>query len=136
MPSTFRRVLARISCVPLALSSLLAAAENSAPAKQAADRPNIIVIYTDDLGYGDVGCYGATKVKTPNIDRLAREGRRFTDAHSASAVCTPSRYALLTGEYPFRVNSFAPIFSKGGLIVDPAKTTLASLLKRQNYATA
>jgi arylsulfatase A-like enzyme len=98
--------------------------------------PNIVLIFTDDLGYGDVGCYGATKVKTPHIDRLAREGRRFTDAHSASAVCTPSRYALMTGEYPFRVNSWAPIFSRDKLLIDPAKTTLASLLKRQNYATA
>jgi len=102
----------------------------------AADRPNIIVIYTDDLGYGDVGCYGATKVRTPHIDRIAREGRRFTDAHTASAVCTPSRYALLTGEYPFRANRWNAIFSKIGLIVDPAKTTIADLLKRKNYATA
>ena len=107
------------------------------PAAAAVGRPpNIVLIYTDDLGYGDVGCYGATKVRTPNIDRLAREGRRFTDAHSASAVCTPSRYALLTGEYPFRVNSWNAIFSGVGLIVDPAKTTIASYLKRQNYATA
>ena len=102
----------------------------------AAAHPNIILIYTDDIGYGDVGCYGATKVRTPHIDRLAREGRRFTDAHSASAVCTPSRYALVTGEYPFRIDSWAPIFSRAGMIVDPAKTTIASLLKRQGYATA
>ena len=60
--------------------------------------PNVVLIFADDLGYGDLGCYGATKVQTPNIDRLAKEGRRFTDAHSVSAVCTPSRYALLTGE--------------------------------------
>ena len=71
-------------------------------------KPNIVLIFADDLGYGDVGCYGATKVKTPNIDRLASEGRRFTDAHSASAVCTPSRYALLTGEYPFRKDIWGP----------------------------
>ena len=67
-------------------------------------KPNVVIIFADDLGYGDLGCYGATKQKTPNIDRIANEGRRFTDAHSASAVCTPSRYALLTGEYPFRAN--------------------------------
>jgi arylsulfatase A len=66
---------------------------------EAADmsKPNIVLINADDLGYGDVGCYGATKVKTPNIDRLARQGRMFTDAHTASAVCSPSRYGLLTG---------------------------------------
>ena len=59
--------------------------------------PNIIVIMADDLGYGDLGCYGATKIKTPHIDRLAREGMRFTDAHSPASVCSPSRYGLLTG---------------------------------------
>jgi hypothetical protein len=59
------------------------------------DAPNIILINADDLGYGDVGCYGATKVQTPNIDRIAKEGRRFTDAHSSSAVCSPSRYGLM-----------------------------------------
>src|SRR6266403_2132153 len=68
----------------------------------AGDAPNIVLIYADDLGYGDVGCYGATRVRTPNIDRLAREGLRFTDAHAPSSTCTPSRYALLTGEYPWR----------------------------------
>jgi arylsulfatase A len=123
------RIAALIGAAGLLLGSLLYGAG-------AANRPNIVLIYTDDIGYGDVGCYGATKVRTPHIDRLAREGRRFTDAHSASAVCTPSRYALLTGEYPFRVDSFTPIFSRAGLIVDPTKTTLASLLKRANYATA
>src|SRR5690242_15142691 len=59
--------------------------------------PNVVIILTDDLGYGDVSCYGATKVKTPNIDRIAREGLLFTDAHAPAATCTPSRYALMTG---------------------------------------
>src|SRR5947209_19962628 len=68
----------------------------------AADRPNVVVILADDIGYGDLGCYGATKVKTPNLDRLAREGLRFTDAHAPSAVCTPTRYALMTGQYAWR----------------------------------
>jgi len=88
--------------------------------------PNIILILADDLGYGDVGCYGATKVKTPNIDKLASEGRRFTDAHSASAVCTPSRYALLTGEYPFRKKLWGPAPKESPLLIDPARTTIAS----------
>jgi len=100
------------------------------------ERPNIILIFADDLGYGDVGCYGATKVTTPNIDRLAREGRRFIDAHSASAVCTPSRYALLTGDYPFRRNLWQPVFHKTGLLVDPCRLTLARLMKDAGYATA
>lgn len=98
--------------------------------------PNIVLILADDLGYGDVGCQGATKVRTPNIDRLAAEGRRFTDAHSASAVCSPSRYALLTGEYPFRRNLFGPVMNPSPLVVDTKRATLASLVKRQGYATA
>ncbi|MBI5692503.1 MAG: arylsulfatase [Verrucomicrobia bacterium] len=120
---------ARLSICFLLLAGLLRAAASDSP-------PNIVLIYADDLGYGDVGCYGATKVRTPHIDRLAREGRRFTDAHSASAACTPSRYALLTGEYPFRVDNWGPIFGRAGLIIDPAKTTLASLLRGAGYATA
>ena len=107
-------------------------------AGRAKGRPNIVLIYADDLGYGDVGCYGATKIKTPNIDRLAREGRMFTDAHSASAVCTPSRYGLLTGQFAWRRNPpiWVPIFHKNGLIIDTKRTTIASMLKKQDYTTA
>lgn len=70
--------------------------------------PNVLLIFADDLGYGDLGCYGATKLKTPRIDGLAAQGRKFTDAHSASAVCSPSRYGLLTGSYPLRRNFWGP----------------------------
>lgn len=100
------------------------------------ERPNVVLILADDLGYGDLGCYGATRVSTPHLDRLAREGRRFTDAHSASAVCTPSRYALLTGEYPFRRNLWGPVMNPSPLVLDPQRTTLASLLQSRGYATA
>jgi len=106
------------------------------PKPGSSEYPNIVLIYADDLGYGDLSCYGATKLKTPNIDRLAKEGRLFTDAHSTSAVCTPSRYALLTGEYPFRINNYGPVFCQDKLIIDTKQTTLASLLKRKGYATA
>lgn len=98
--------------------------------------PNVVVIFADDLGYGDTGCYGATKLRTPNIDRLATEGRRFTDAHSASAVCTPSRYNLITGEYAFRGNHWSPVFLKVGLLIDPEQTTVADVMKRANYSTS
>ncbi len=80
---------------------LLSAATQYSSA-QSAEKPNIIIIYADDLGYGDVSCYGATSVKTPNIDRLASQGLRFTNAHGTSATSTPSRYSLLTGEYAWR----------------------------------
>ncbi|HUV00285.1 MAG TPA: sulfatase-like hydrolase/transferase, partial [Bacteroidales bacterium] len=69
---------------------------------QNAEKPNIIIIYADDLGYGDVSCYGSKTISTPNIDRLAKQGLRFTNAHCTSATSTPSRYSLLTGEYAWR----------------------------------
>ena len=100
------------------------------------ENPNVIIIFTDDLGYGDLGCYGATKVKTPNIDQLANEGRIFTDAHSAAAVCTPSRYALVTGEYPFRKDIFGAAFLGVGLLIDTNQLTIASLMKKSDYSTA
>ena len=115
---------------------VLPRATNAAAAAESASPPNIVYILADDLGYGDVGCYGATKIKTPNMDRLAREGRVFTDAHACSAVCSPSRYGLLTGEYPFRIGCYGPLMWRGGLIVDPARLTIASLLKQHGYATA
>jgi len=100
-------------------------------------KPNIVVIFADDLGYGDLGCYGAMHVQTPNIDRLASQGRRFTDAHSASAVCTPSRYALLTGRYPVRHgNLWNPVFLKSPLVVSPDRITVADVAKEAGYATA
>ena len=103
----------------------------STPAK-----PNIVLIYTDDVGYGDVSCYGATKISTPHIDRLAREGRMFTDAHSGSAVCTPSRYSLLTGQYGWRVNCWGPLGHDKPLIIDTERLTVPRLLKEHGYATA
>lgn len=107
----------------------------------AADQPpNVVLIFADDLGYGDLGCYGATKVQTPNIDRLAAEGRRFTDAHSVSAVCTPSRYALLTGQYPVRADGgkglWGPAPVTSPLLVDTEKTTVADVFKSSGYETA
>lgn len=106
----------------------------------AAELPNVVVILADDLGYGDLGCYGATKVKTPNIDRLASEGRRFTDAHSASAVCTPSRYGLLTGQYPFRAAAgkglWGPAPPSSPLLIDTELLTVADVFKSRGYDTA
>ncbi len=98
--------------------------------------PNVVLINADDLGYGDLGCYGATHLQTPHIDRLAKEGRRFTDAHTASAVCSPSRYGLLTGQYPLRRNFWGPLPFTNELTIDPAQPTLASVLKSAGYATA
>ena len=98
-------------------------------------RPNIILIYTDDLGYGDLSCYGATSLKTPNVDRLAKEGLRFTDGHAPAATCTPSRYALLTGEYAWRKEGTGVLPGNAALIIEPGRATLPSLLRQAGYAT-
>ncbi len=97
--------------------------------------PNVVIIYSDDLGYGDVGCYGATKVKTPNIDKLAAESLRFTDAHCSSATCTPSRYALMTGEYPWRKKGTGILPGDAQLIIRPGTTTIGSLFQKAGYKT-
>jgi len=105
----------------------------------AADRPNIIVILADDYGYGSAGCYGADPklVRTPAIDRLAAEGRRFTDGNTTSSVCSPTRYSLLTGRYCWRttlkhevLGTFSPLH------IEPTRVNLASLLKQKGYRTA
>ncbi len=99
--------------------------------------PNIIFIMADDMGYGDLSCYGATKIHTPNMDRIAKEGIRFTDAHSSSAVCTPSRYSVLTGRYCWRTARKRGVGGGFSLpLIDPSRMTVASLLKEQGYATA
>jgi len=98
-------------------------------------RPSIVLIYADDLGYGDLGCYGATRVRTPNVDRVAAEGRRFVNAHAPAATCTPSRYSLLTGEYAFRRKGTNVLPGDARLIIEPGRTTLASVLKAAGYAT-
>ncbi len=108
----------------------------AADAADTASRPNIIVVLADDLGYADVSCYGG-KIPTPHLDRLASQGMRFTDAHTTSSVCTPTRYGLLTGRYNWRTKLQNGVL--GGLspaLIESGRETLASLLKRQGYRTA
>ena len=100
-------------------------------------KPNFIIIFTDDQGYGDLGCFGSTKIKTPNIDRMAKEGRRFTNFMVASPVCTPSRAALLTGCYPKRVGMHQHVlFPSSNKGLNPEEYTIGDHLKKQGYATA
>jgi arylsulfatase A-like enzyme len=102
----------------------------------AGDRlPNIVIFYADDLGYGDVGSYGAATIPTPNIDRLAQEGIRFTDAHSSAATCTPSRFSLLTGEYGFRAQARI-LPGDAPALIRPGQPTLPAMLQGLGYATA
>ena len=117
---------------------LLAAWPNAAMADHHEAKPNIVFILADDLGYGDVGCYNPeAKAPTPNIDRLAREGMRFTDAHSPSTVCTPTRYSLLTGRMAFR-NGMKGVFTGAGgpCLIKEDRLTIAGMLRDQGYTTA
>lgn len=116
-------------------SRLLALAALCAASLASAATPNIVLIYVDDLGYGDLGCYGAKRVQTPNIDRLATEGLRFTDGHATSSTCTPSRYSMLTGEYAWRKKGTDVLPGDAKLVIDPSRPTLATLLKNAGYTT-
>ena len=98
--------------------------------------PNIIIIYTDDLGYGDVSAYGAKEISTPNIDFLANHGVQFSQGYASSATCTPSRYALLTGTYPWKEKRARILPGTAPLIIDTAQMTLPKMLKKQGYETA
>ncbi len=121
--------------LPSKLAALTLALALVASAAAAQTRPNVVLIYADDLGYGDVSAYGAGRLATPNIDRIAREGLRFTDAHAPAATCTPSRYALLTGEYAFRKPGTGVLPGNAALVIDPARPTLATVFKQAGYTT-
>ena len=98
-------------------------------------QPNIIILYADDLGFGDLGCYGATAIPTPNIDRLATGGLRFAEAYATAATCTPSRYSLLTGEYPFRNPDAQILPGDAPLVIRNPEATLPAILRNAGYAT-
>jgi len=97
--------------------------------------PNIVIMYADDLGFGDVGCYGATRIPTPNVDRLAACGLRFTDGYATAATCTPSRYSLLTGSYPWRNERAAILAGDAPMIIPEGMSTLPSVMRSAGYAT-
>ncbi len=101
----------------------------------AAGKPNIVVILADDLGYGSVGSYGATQVRTPNIDRIAKEGIRFTDANTPSSVCMPTRYSLLMGEYPWRNPEVSLKIKEAPMLLPADQPNVATMLKAEGYAT-
>ena len=120
----------------LAMPRMSVAAEEAAAAKTPSKKPNIVIIFNDDMGYADIGKFGAEGYKTPNIDRMADEGAVFRNFHDAQPVCTASRAGLLTGCYPNRIGmnlAFGPGCKIG---ISDKETTLAQLLKKQGYATA
>ncbi len=106
------------------------------PFDSAAGKPNFILIFTDDQGYQDLGCFGSPKIKTPNIDRMAQQGRKFTDFYVAESVCSPSRAALLTGCYPPRAGVTRVLYESDVIGLNPARVTIAEVLRQRGYATA
>ena len=118
-------------------SALLALVLVALFSRAAEAKPNFVIIFTDDQGYGDLGCFGSTKIKTPNLDRMSDEGRKFTDFLVASPVCTPSRAALLTGSHPKRIGMHQHVLFPGATKgLNPSEHTIADHLKGQGYATA
>jgi len=123
--------------VSLAVLGALSACQQSTKTAEAkSEKPNVVVIYLDDLGYGDLSCYGATSIQTPNIDALANGGVRFTNGYATSATCTPSRYGLLTGVYPWRNKDAKILPGTAPLLIDTAQQTLPKMLKGEGYQTA
>ncbi len=106
------------------------------PPRVSTGKPNFIIIFTDDQGYQDVGCFGSPNINTPNLDRMAAEGMKFTDFYVAASVCSPSRAALLTGCYPPRVGITKVLFPRDSIGLNPEEVTIADVLKTRDYATA
>ncbi len=114
---------------------ILAFGATAFSALYAQQKPNIVLIYADDIGYGDLSCYGAARVQTPHVDALANNGVRFRNAHSAAATSTPSRYGLFTGEYPWRRKGTGIAAGDAALIIKPDRYTLPKMMKEAGYAT-
>ena len=121
-----------LASLPGALCAQEAVGDNAGDTSQ----PNVVIIYADDLGYGDLGCYGAVGVETPNVDRLASSGLRFTNAHAVASTSTPSRYSLLTGEYPWRKAGTDVAAGDAAMIISPDQYTVADVFKEAGYTTA
>jgi len=126
MGAMFSMALAPVGCV----------SSESSQEGQTPNPPNIVIIYADDLGYGDVSAYGVGQLHTPNMDRIANEGIRFENGYATSATCTPSRFSLLTGQYPWRNDRAQVLPGDAPLLIDPNQPTLPKMLKAAGYETA
>ena len=127
--------ITKILTLPIFAVAALSACSTSEQETSKNTKPNVVIFYVDDLGFGDIGVNGAQGVTTPNIDALANNGINFTDAHSSAATCTPSRYSLLTGEYAFRKKA-AVLKGDAPLLIGTEQPTLPKLLKKVGYQTA
>ncbi len=131
---TIRQVLPHLLAAVVAWA-VVCGLPSQAAAEEKPDRPNVVLIYADDLGYGDVSCYGATAVKTPAIDRLADNGLRFTSGYAPSATCTPSRFAMLTGQYAWRRQGTGIARGDAALIIPVEQRTMADVFQSAGYKT-
>lgn len=120
----------------ICLLFLFAGCSETSERSSSSQSPNIIIIYADDVGYGDISAYGSEKIETPHIDRLAERGVRFINAYSSSAMCTPSRYSLLTGRYAFRLENAGILSAEDPLLIDPDSPTLPKILRKAGYTTS
>src|SRR5881296_1893923 len=129
-----KSIIPNLSLLPgqLLLSFVIVSAASAAEKRP----PNIVIIFTDDQGYQDVGCFGSPNIKTPNLDRMATQGMRFTDFYVGQAVCSASRVALLTGCYPNRVGILGALGPRSKTGINSNEVTLAEILKARGYATA
>jgi arylsulfatase A-like enzyme len=125
-----------IKYIVLSFLALTISLKSSSQTNNKSVKPNIVFIYLDDLGYGDLSCYGATAIKTPNIDALANGGVRFTNGYATSATCTPSRYGLLTGVYPWRNKDAKILPGSAPLLIGKEQLTIPKMLKEKGYQTA
>ncbi len=125
--------LALFTTTCITLSGMLSYGQEAPQAS--IDQPNVVIIYADDVGYGDVGAYGAKLIPTPNLDQLVKDGLMFTDGHCSAATCTPSRFSMLTGIHAFRhnVRILAP---NAAMTITPNMFTLPQLFKEAGYQTA
>ncbi|WP_373524619.1 arylsulfatase [Aquiflexum sp.] len=132
-----KRNLRYFNCLAsLAIILLWTSCQNNESTQETGEKlPNIVIIYMDDLGYGDLSAYGATELQTPNMDRLANDGMKFTNAYATSATCTPSRYALLTGVYPWRNENAKILAGTAPLLIDVDQMTIPKMLKTKGYHT-
>jgi arylsulfatase A-like enzyme len=126
----------KIKYIVLSILAFTVSLKSNSQTKNKTVKPNIVFIYLDDLGYGDLSCYGATSIKTPNIDSLANGGVRFTNGYATSATCTPSRYGLLTGVYPWRNKDAKILPGSAPLLIGKEQLTIPKMLKEKGYQTA
>ena len=130
-----RMNLFQTALVVLLMVGCKSKAEKEVAVVENSKKPNIVFIYMDDLGYGDMSAYGATEISTPNMDALAMGGVQFTNGYASSATCTPSRYAILTGRYPWRNKDAKILPGTAPLIIDTAQMTVPKMLQGEGYAT-